>query len=84
MYKEMLKHISHVKVLGFKESAKDLLTIISDKSSITLLTKVPGVYETLNSVTKGAIDDEVFASTLYSQKCGKVIHEFSKQLILIK
>lgn len=84
MYKEMIKHVTHVKVLGFKESSKDLLTIISDKSTITLMTKVPGIYETLNSVTKSVVDDEVFASSLYGGKCGKVVHEFSKQIILVK
>lgn len=84
MYKEMIKHVTHVKVLGFKESSKDLLTIISDKSTITLMTKVPGIYETLNSVTKSVVDDEVFASSLYGVKCGKVVHEFSKQIILVK
>ncbi len=84
MYKEMIKHVTHVKVLGFKASSKDLLTIISDKSTITLMTKVPGIYETLNSVTKSVVDDEVFASSLYGGECGKVTHEFSKQIILVK
>jgi len=84
MYKEMIAHISHIKVLGFKESSKDLLTIISDKSQITLMTKVPSVYDSLNSLTKSVIDDELFASSLYNQKCQNSVHEFSKQIVLIK
>ncbi|MBP5599946.1 MAG: nucleotidyltransferase family protein, partial [Lachnospiraceae bacterium] len=84
MYKEMIAHISHIKVLGFRESSKDLLTIISDKSSITLMTKVPAVYDSLNSLTKSVVDDELFASSLYNQKCKNGMHEFSKQIVLVK
>ena len=84
MYKEMIAHISHIKVLGFRESSKDLLTIISDKSSITLMTKVPTVYDSLNSLTKSVVDDELFASSLYNQKCKNGMHEFSKQIVLVK
>ena len=84
LYKETIKHISHVKVLGFKESSQMLLTTISDNSEITLLTKVPKIYENANSVTKDLFDMELFASTLYNRASGCEIHEYSKPLVLTK
>lgn len=83
-YKEMLKQLTHVKVLGFKESSQGVLTEISEKSEIALLTKIPTVYDSLNSVTKELIDQETFASTIYNRISGAVGHEYSKPLVLVK
>jgi len=84
LYKEMVNHFSHIKVLGFKESSQMLLTTISDKSDIQLLTKVPQVYDTLNSVTKDMLDCELFVSTLYNQVAGIHTHEYQKKIVLVK
>lgn len=82
-YKEMTGHLSHVKVLGFKEASKDLLTEIGEKSKITMVTKIPAVYDSLNSVTKNLCDKELFASTLHGRASGKLEHEYTKPIILI-
>ncbi len=82
-YKEMLPHMTHVRVLGFKESSKDLLTEIGEKSKITLLTKVPSVYDSLNSVTKNLCDMEAFASAIYDRATGSMTHEYAKQIIIL-
>lgn len=82
-YKEMANHLTHVKVLGFREDSKDLLTEIGEKSKITMVTKIPAVYDSLNSVTKNLFDKELFASTLHGRASGKIEHEYSKQIILL-
>lgn len=81
-YKEMIPHLTHVRVLGFKESSSALLAEISLKSSITILTKIPPVYDTLNSVTKLSVDTEQFASALYDRKAGVHVHEYQKQIVI--
>ena len=83
-YKEMAPHVSHVKVLGFRESSQHLLSEISEKTTITLLTKTPNVYDSLNSVTKSLVDLENFSAALYNNANKIHSHEYTKQLVLLK
>lgn len=84
LYKESIKHITHLRVLGFKESSQYVLTMISEKSDITLVTKIPAVYDSFNSVTKDIFDMELFASTLYNSNNGVKLQEYQKKLVLVK
>ncbi len=82
-FKESANYISHLKVLGFREESSILFSQISERSDISLLTRIPPAYETLNSITKKIFDSELFASTLYNQKAKIRIHEYQKQIIVI-
>lgn len=84
LYKEALKHLTHVHILGFKESSQGLLTAISDSKEITCITKVPQVYDSFNSITKNMFDMELFAETLYNAKNGIRLQEYQKKLVLVK
>lgn len=83
-HKEMLKHLSVIKLLGFKESSKNVLSVISEKSSLEIMTKIPTVYDSLNSVSKALVDSEVFASAIYNRVNGIHAHEYTKQIVVLK
>lgn len=82
--KETLKHLSVIKLLGFKEASKDVLSIISGNSELEIMTKIPAIYDSLNSVTRSMVDSEVFASALYNRAKGVCSHEFTKQIVVVK
>ncbi len=82
--KETLKHLSVIKLLGFKEASKDVLSIISGNSELEIMTKIPAIYDSLNSVTKSMVDSEVFASALYNRAKGVCSHEYTKQIVVVK
>lgn len=81
-YKECAKHLTHVRVLGFRQSAGALLAEIAAKTSITMITKVPSVYDSLNKEMKRMLDAEVFASTLYDRHNESHIHEYAKAIVI--
>lgn len=83
-HKEMLKHLSHIKLLGFREASSPALKEISDKASVEIMTKIPAVYDSLNSVTKSLVDAEVFASAIYNRVNGIHAHEYTKQIVIVK
>lgn len=83
-YKEMGDHMTHIRVLGFKHESSALLAEIDNKSSITMITKVPSLYDSFNSVMKKVLDDEVFASAIYDRLSGNHIHEYSKPIVIIE
>lgn len=82
--KETLKHLSVIKLLGFKEASKDVLSIISGNSELEIMTKIPAIYDSLNSVTKSIVDSEVFASAIYNRVNGIHAHEYTKQIVVLK
>lgn len=87
--KEQIDRISSVRVLGFSKNAVDLVSEISEKGEIRLLTKIPDVYSELSDVDKEMVDLEENASCLYDKvlscKNGKVSSpEYSKKLIIIQ
>ena len=82
-FKDLIKNLSYVRVLGFKKASEGLLKVIGDSSKLKLLTKIPPVYDSLNKETKALIDYDVFASTLYDKIAGINTQEFKKQLIIV-
>ena len=82
-FKDLIKNLSYVRVLGFKKASEGLLKVIGDSSKLKLLTKIPAVYDSLNKETKALIDYDVFASTLYDKIAGINTQEFKKQLIIV-
>ncbi len=83
-HKERLFKLTGIRLLGFKEASSALLTKISDSSGLTIISKVPAVYDDLDAATKEMLDEELFASTLYDKNKGIETPEYSKQLIIVK
>ncbi|MBO4678057.1 MAG: nucleotidyltransferase family protein [Lachnospiraceae bacterium] len=79
----MLKNAEGLRLLGFKESAKPLLTEISKSSKFKIITKVPAEYDSLNEATRKMIDQDLFASTLYDMTAGIKTAEYSKKIVVI-
>lgn len=81
-YKELADYITHVRVLGFRQESSELLAEIDNKSSITMITKIPSIYDSLNKPMKKILDNEVFAAALYDRISGAHVHEYSKPIVI--
>lgn len=82
-YKEQVSKITHIRMLGFRKSALDLLKEIDTKSSIKVISKVPDIYNEASLETKMFFDMELFASTLYSKNSKDKTKEYSKKITVL-
>ena len=57
--------LDHIRIQGFKKDSSDLLTAIKKSGNITLVTKVPDVYDSLSAPEKAVFDADLYAATLY-------------------
>ncbi len=82
-YKEKISNLSHIRMLGFRKSAEDLLKEIDSKSMLKIYSKVPDIYDKVSIDTKDLIDQELFASTFYTKISKGNIKEYSKPITII-
>jgi len=82
-YKEITPLLSHIRILGFRKSAKDLLSEAGKKSTITLTSKVPDIYIEASEETKELFDIELFCSLLYSRKSDNNTYEYQRPISII-
>lgn len=80
--------MSHIRMMGFRKSSKELLTYISERSSICLVSKVVDVLENANSSSKMIFEEELLASSLYDYKVSALygepfVPEYSKPFIVV-
>lgn len=82
-YKEKIDALSHLRMLGFRKSAENLLKEIDSKSKLKIYAKVPDIYESASTDTKDLIDKELFASTFYTKISKGYIKEYSKPITIV-
>lgn len=82
-YKEKISNLSHIRMLGFRKSAEDLLKEIDSKSNLKLYSKVPDIYDKVTIDTKDLIDQELFASTFYTKISKGTVKEYSKPITIV-
>lgn len=82
-YRNLLPSISHVKILGFRESAKDLLNIIGKESSIIMTAKIPDIYSEATKETRELFDISLQASMIYSRLSQNSVHEYKRKIKII-
>lgn len=82
-YRNLLSSISHVKILGFRNSAKDLLNIIGKESTITMTAKIPDIYSEATKETRELFDIGLKASMIYSRLSKNSVHEYKRQIKII-
>lgn len=82
-HRENLKNITHLKLLGFKNTDAALLKLISEKADISVVSNFASVYDKLNRATRDIVDTQVFASRLRGRISGDITHDFSKKVVII-
>lgn len=80
-------YIPYIRVLGFKEEAKPLLSKIKKTASVPIITKVADASTKLDYGTYKIFEKDLFASSLYyqtlAQKTGQPpMNEFTNQIII--
>lgn len=80
--------ISYARLLGFREDAKPLLTVIDQKTSIPLITKMADADKLLTGGGRHMFQQEVQITDIYSSiqaaKAGhKMYHEYTRPMIVV-
>ncbi len=80
--------ISYARLLGFREDAKPLLTVIDQKTSIPLITKMADAEKLLTGGGRHMFQQEVQITDIYSSiqaaKAGhKMYHEYTRPMIVV-
>lgn len=80
--------ISYARLLGFREDAKPLLTVIDQKTSIPLITKMADAEKLLTGGGRYMFQQEVQITDIYSSiqaaKAGhKMYHEYTRPMIVV-
>lgn len=83
-----MDYVPYLRVLGFRESAKPLLSSIKKEASVPLITKVADASKYLSPDAYSLFEKDLFASHLYRQllisKGAKNIpNEYTQQIIII-
>ena len=79
---------NYVRILGFKSSSKELLTAISEKSSVIILTKPKEYNDLLDAQGKYQFEQNLYADNLY-RLCASIdlkelqANEFERKMIVI-
>ena len=78
----------YLRVLGFREEAKPLLSQIKKKASVPIITKVADASAKLDYGTYKIFEKDIFASSLYYQvlarKSGQApLNEFTNQIVIL-
>lgn len=82
-YKEKLSELSHVRLLGFNSASSDLLSLIGQKSTVTLTSKVPDILNEASEFTKELFNYDLLASKIYSTKSLNSIEEYRRPVTII-
>lgn len=81
-------YVPYLRVLGFKEDAKPLLTKVKKNASVPLITKVADASTKLDYETYKIFEKDLFASNLYYQTLARKskqapLNEFTNQIVII-
>lgn len=81
-------YIPYLRVLGFREEAKPLLSKIKKEASVPLITKVADASTKLDYETYKMFEKDLFASNLYYQTLARKskqapLNEFTNQIIIL-
>ena len=81
-------YIPYLRVLGFKEDAKPLLTKIKKTASVPIITKVADASTKLDYGTYKMFEKDLFASSLYYQTLARKsnqepMNEFTNQIVIL-
>lgn len=81
-------YISYLRVLGFREESKPLLTKIKKTASVPIITKVADASTKLDYGTYKMFEKDLFASSLYYQTLARKsnqapMNEFTNQIVIL-
>jgi len=78
----------YVRILGFKKSSSDLLSVVKENSIVPVISKARDAYRILDEDALKVFENDIYAANIYEQACSfkfkrSPVHDYSREIVII-